>query len=96
MIKLIISFIIYVISFYNLGNTLFRTNSTGKKYFTITPIFTEGFYGQIRTFFILLFYNNIKSAFIYLLNELFRMSNPYSAFLLINIIFSIFKWIKII
>ena len=90
--------IVYTISFYNLGNTLFRTNSIGTKSFTLIPLFTEGIYGPIRSFFILLFYNNIQSAFIYAFHELFRMSNPYSAFIFVNIFFkiikSIFKWIE--
>lgn len=90
MIKIILSIIIYTLSFYNLGNTLLRTNAIGNKTFTIIPLLTEGFYGPIRTFFLLLFYNNIQSALLYIFNELFRMSNPYSAFLLVNLIFKIF------
>ena len=54
MIKIILSIIIYTLSFYNLGNTLLRTNAIGNKTFTIIPLFTEGFYGPIRTFFFII------------------------------------------
>ena len=76
---IIISALIYSYFFFKLGNTIYRTNSSGEKSFNLMSLL-EGFIGPIRTLFILLKYSGILPALTFLKFEFFRLSNPYSAF----------------
>ena len=91
MIKLLLSFIIYTLFFYQLGNTIVRTNHNGQKNFSLLPLFTEGIFGPIRTFFILIKNCSFIDVIKYIKFELFRLSNPLSAYIFINYIFFIVK-----
>jgi len=76
---IIISALVYSYFFYKLGNTIYRTNSFGEKSFNITSLI-EGFVGPIRSSYLLIRYSGIIPALTFLKFEIFRLSNPYSAF----------------
>ena len=88
---IIIWFITYSLFFTYLGNTIFRFNSSGIKKFSIKPLFTEGFVGPIRTFFLILFNGSFLLSLKYIYFEFFRLSNPYSAMFFIFYINKIIK-----
>ena len=83
-----LSLLIYSLFFAKLGNTIYRIDSTGKKNFNLTSLFTVGLFGPIKTLYHLRFYPKILLSYLYF--EFFRLSNPLSAFLftyyIINII----------
>lgn len=87
---LTITFLIYSYFFYKLGNTLWRTNSKGIKSFSILPLFTEGLIGPIRSLLLIIIHGNLISIMTFLWFELFRLSNPFSAFIFVSLIFKIF------
>ena len=89
--KILISFIIYTYFFLNLGNTILRTDSLGEKCFSILPLITEGFFGPIRTIILLILKNNFMSALQFLKFELFRLSNPFSAYFFVYYFYKILK-----
>ena len=74
----IISVLIYTYFFFNLGNTIYRTNSLGTKSFNFMSL-VEGFIGPIRTLLLLMYHQGMSSAIFYFKSEFFRLSNPYSA-----------------
>ena len=69
-------FILYLYNFYKLGNTLFRTNSTGIKVFSPLSII-ESFIGPIRSLYILLVYQDFNAFIHYLQFELTNIASPY-------------------
>ena len=75
----IIAFLIYTLFFISLDNCIHRTNAEGGKTWNFSLIFTEGFIGPIRSFFLLLVHSDFISILHFLKFELFRLSNPYSA-----------------
>ena len=90
-----VSSLIYSYFFYKLGNTIFRINQFNQVRFSLIPLFTEGFIGPIRTFFLLIKHEGIFSTLQFLFFELFRLSNPFSALFFVfmcnaiyNLIFS--------
>jgi hypothetical protein len=85
-----LSFLIYTYFFYKLGNTLWRTNSKGNKSFSLLPLFTEGLIGPIRSLLLILIHGNLFNAMTFLWFELFRLSNPFSAFLFVSLIYKLF------
>lgn len=92
MIKLLL-FLIYGISFYSLGNTLYRIDSTGNYNFSIIPLFTEGFIGPIRSLYYLFIYNGLFDG----LNFLWHiMTRPYYPYSMITYYFTIKFTIKLI
>ena len=84
-----VAILIYSFFFYKLGNTLNRTNSEGIKCFSLLPLFTEGIIGPIKAVILLLYSGNIGSCFKFIWFELFRLSNPFSAFIFTFYIFKI-------
>ena len=93
---LIVSAIIYSYFFYKLGNTIYRMDSNSIYQFSLEPLITEGFIGPIRTLIYLLIHqsglgNKLSSVFIFLSHEIFRLSNPFSAFIFTYYIISIIK-----
>ena len=66
------------------------------KSFSILPLFTEGFIGPIRTLILLLYYGNIISCLKFIWFELFRLSNPFSAYFFIYYLNKIFKNLDIL
>lgn len=89
---ILISFIIYSIFFLMLENCIFRINSEGVSKFNIMPLFTEGFIGPLRSLGLLIIHGSIKSIFAFLFFELFRLSNPFSAFIFVYYITKIIKY----
>lgn len=88
-----VSSMIYSYFFYKLGNTIFRINQFNKVSFNIIPLFTEGFIGPIRTFFLLAKYEGPCSTLQFLFFELFRLSNPFSALFFVFMCNSIYNLI---
>lgn len=86
-----ISFLIYTYFFYKLGNTLWRTNSKGNKSFSLLPLFTEGLIGPIRSLLLILIHGNLINAMSFLWFELFRLSNPFTAFIFVSFIYKLFR-----
>jgi hypothetical protein len=84
---ILLSFVIYTYFFVNLGNTVYRIDSSGKKIFNITSLFTVGFFGPVKTLFILISYPHILLEYISF--EFFRLSNPLSAFIFTYYIYKI-------
>jgi len=81
MIKIIfISLIIYIINFIMLGNTFFRLDAYGNTQIHFLSLI-EGFIGPLRTLILMIKYSEAKIIIKYLYEELFRLSNPYSAFI---------------
>lgn len=91
MIKLLLSFIIYTLFFYQLGNTIVRTNQNGEKIFSIIPLFTEGLIGPVRTLILLIKKVYLIDCLKYIQFEFFRLSNPFSAYIFVSYIFYIVK-----
>ena len=89
--KLIITFILYLAFYANLGNTIIRIDSYGNKRLSLIPLFTEGFIGPIRTLYLNLRYNGIYSFMTNLRYEFFRLSNPYSCYIFVNYIYQLIK-----
>lgn len=87
---LFISLIIYIINFIMLENAFFRRDHLGIIKINFISLI-EGFIGPLRTIILLLKYLNIKSAIYYLYEELFRLSNPYSAFIFTFYIYNLIK-----
>ena len=75
---IIFSTLVYSYFFYKLGNTIYRTNSSGDKSLNFISL-VEGFVGPIRSLFLLIKYNGIVSVLTFIKFEFFRLSNPYSA-----------------
>ena len=90
-LMLILFITIYTYFFYNLGNTLIRTNSEGNKIFSLIPLITEGIIGPIRSFLLLLYYGKIIDCLRFLWFELFRLSNPFSVIIFIYYIYNVIK-----
>ncbi len=78
--------LIYGYSFYSLGNTIFRIDSTGTKVFSLVPLFTEGFIGPLRTLFIMVttfnFTGFVHLLFVFVTN----FWSPYSVILFLYLI----------
>ena len=74
---IIISALVYTYFFYELGNTIYRENSSGDKSLNLISLI-EGFIGPIRSLFLLIRYCGIVPALTFLKFEFFRLSNPYS------------------
>ena len=87
---IITSFLIYSYFFYNLGNTIFRIDNEGIKKFNLSSLFIEGFIGPLRTGYLLLKYN-IKGFLPFIYFEMFRLSNPYSAFIFTFYLYNVIK-----
>ena len=85
-IYLLLFLIIYGVSFYYLGNTLNRIDSTGKKVFSIIPLFTEGFIGPLRTLWIMIKTDNIYGFGILLFEFLTNFWSPYAVILMLCLI----------
>ena len=89
---ILISFVIYLIFFYKLGNTIYRISSTGEKRFSLISLFTEGIYGPIRTLILLAIHGDFSKCIKYLWFELFRLSNPFSSIIFIIYLKKIIKY----
>ena len=86
LLNFIIFFTIYSHAFTSLGNTTYRINSQGIEVYSLIPMFTEGFYGPIRTL-ILFLSNNYYLEFVKFIWVM--MSNfwsPYSVILFVYLI----------
>lgn len=90
-IYLLLFIIIYSISFYNLGNTLLRIDSSNNLIFRISPLFTEGFIGPLRTLYIMIITFNYKGFFYLLYIFLTNSWSPYAVMLWLVIIDFILK-----
>lgn len=91
LIPFFLSTIIYIYSFINLGNTVFRINSDNQIKSNYTILFTEGFIGPARSFYLSTIYNN--TGLEYLKHQLFMFSNPWFTY---SFVFSLFYLIKYI
>ena len=83
-------FIFYIYNFYKLGNTLFRTDSTGTKVFAPLSII-ESFIGPIRSLYLLLNYQDFSAFKHYLLFEITNTASPYFYIIIFIIIKKINK-----
>ena len=63
-----------------LGNTFFRLDAYGNTQINFLSLI-EGFIGPLRTLILMIKYSEAKIIIKYLYEELFRLSNPYSAFI---------------
>lgn len=84
LLSFIIGFIIYSISYYNIGNTLHRITSNGEKKWDFKQLFTTGFIEPIRFGFICFQNNQSKTYFQHFFFQLFNpwFSIPLSIILL--------------
>jgi len=89
LIPFFLSTIIYIYSFINLGNTVYRIDANNKIRTNYIVLFTEGFIGPLRSFYYSTIYNN--SGIEYLKSQIFAWFNPWFTFLYI---FSLFYLIK--
>ena len=78
--------LIYGYNFYSLGNTLYRTNASGYKVFSIVPLFTEGFIGPLRTLFIMGSTFNLTGFVRLLLIFMTNFWSPYAVILFLYLI----------
>ena len=90
-IPFILSSFIYVYSFINLGNTVYRKNSNNEIKTNYLILLTEGLFGPLRSFYYSVVYNS--SGFEYLKSQLFQWYNPYFTY---PFVFCIFYFIKFI
>ena len=89
LIPFFLSIIIYIYSFINLGNTVYRIDSNNEIKANYIILLTEGIIGPIRTFYYSIIYNN--SGIEYLKSQIFMWSNPWFTF---PFIFSLFYLLK--
>jgi len=77
--QLLIAFFIYAISFCMMENTIYRINSNGVKQLSILPLFTEGIIGPIRSLYLSLKYNGIKSLICYMMYLILHLNNMFGS-----------------
>ncbi len=81
----IIWFLIYTINFWTLGNTIWRQNSDGIFELSLISLITSGFFGPIKTCYLLLSNGYFLILFNYLLFEITNFSNPFTVYLYLYI-----------
>ena len=91
LIPFFLSTIIYIYSFINLGNTVYRLDSNNEIKANYTILLTEGFIGPLRSFYYSTIYNN--SGIEYLKSQIFMWFNPWFTFPFIFSLFYLLKYI---
>lgn len=86
LIYLALFLIIYGLSFYLLGNTLYRADSSGKKIFSLSPLFTEGFVGPLRSLYIMASTGNFYGFVHLLVVFITNFWSPYGVILFLYIV----------
>ena len=74
LLSFVIGFMIYSFSYYQIGNTLYRIDSSGKKRWNFSQLLTTGFYEPIRFGKLCLENNNFT---LYLKDFFFQPFNPW-------------------
>ena len=74
LLSFLFGFIIYSWSYYQIGNTIHRIDSNGKKRWDLTQLITNGFYGPIRFGYLCYCDNKLN---IYIKNFFFQKHNPW-------------------
>lgn len=74
LLSLIIGFLIYSYSYYKIGNTIHRIDSSGNKRWNLKQLFTTGFYQPVRLAHLCFQTNNIKN---YIQSYFFTTYNPW-------------------
>lgn len=77
--QLLIAYFIYAFSFCMMENTIYRLNSNGVSEFSIIPLFTEGLIGPIRSLYLTLRYNGIKSLINYMMYLFINLNNMFGS-----------------
>lgn len=83
LIKILFAFLIYIIFFCSLGNTCYRIDSFGIKKIQLLPLITEGIFGHLRSLYLALIHNSVKSFFIYLYDMFFSLHNIFGALIFV-------------
>lgn len=83
---LILWFLIYFFNFWALGNTIWRQNSEGIYQLSLLSLITSGFFGPIKTCYLLISNNYLIILLNYLLFEITNLSNPFTVYLYIYIL----------
>lgn len=83
---LILWFLIYFTSFWALGNTIWRQNSEGIYELSLLSLITSGFFGPIKTCYLLISNYYFDILFNYLLFEITNLSNPFTVYIYVYIL----------
>jgi hypothetical protein len=83
LIKILLAFLIYCYFFCSLGNTCYRIDSFGIKRIQLSPLITEGIFGHLRSLYLALIHNSVKSFFIYLYDVFFSLHNIFGALIFV-------------
>ena len=91
LIPFFLSTIIYIYSFINLGNTVYRLNAYNQITTNYTILLTEGFIGPLRSLYYSTIYNN--TGIEYIKSQIFMWSNPWFTYTFIFFLFYLIKYL---
>jgi hypothetical protein len=89
--QILISFTIYALTFCSIENIVCRIDSEGIKRLSLMPIFTEGLIAPIRSLYLLLRYNSIRSFLSYIIYLIINLNNIFGSTIFVFYILAIIE-----